>query len=276
MSDGLYESFGKYIDTTKPQEIHRGLSRMVAEELKRQPSLEMAAQAVVNRVKALYKDRTAQGKLDDITLIIYDFGYSQLGQSSAQRRMGGIHSQYSQPPAQPYHRYPVAQQDSGGGYFSPEDPTNYHQPPPASSGYPQPAGYPGSRQPYLNVGQGPSMMASTSDTRLDQYGRDNSQYPPSNAGLGVDRQPALPMQRVSSGPIMNVGGNDVVDGMAELRISPSDSRQSPQPRPRSQDYSRQDGGRSTQPPAPAEDDSTCINSYVEFPDFPHELGIDDF
>ena len=42
------------------------------------------------------------------------------------------------------------------------------------------------------------------------------QYPPSNAGLGVDRQPALPMQRVSSGPI-SVVGNDVVDGMAGLR-----------------------------------------------------------
>ena len=49
------------------------------------------------------------------------------------------------------------------------------------------------------------MMANMSDTQLDQYGRDNSQYPPSNAGLGVDRQPALPMQRVSSGPISVVG-----------------------------------------------------------------------
>ena len=270
MSDGLYESYGKYIGTTKPQEIHRGLSRIAAKEMKHQVSLEMVAQAVVNQVKSLYKERVPQGKLDDITLIIYDFGYCQLSQPSTQR-MSSLHSQYSQPPAQPYHRYPVVQQDSGGGYFSPEDPTNYSQ---AAGGYPQPAGYPGSRQPYLNTGHGGSgMMASASDTRLDQYGRDNSHYPSSNAGLGVDRQPALPMQRVSSGPI-NASGNEVVDGMAGLQISSGDSRQS-QPRPRSQDHSRQE--RPTQPPPAADvDDSTCIDSYVEFPDFPHNLGIEDF
>lgn len=93
---------------------------MAADEMKRQVSLEMVAQAVINRVKASYKDRIAQGKLDDITLIIYDFGYCQLSQPSPQR-MSGLHSQYSQSPSQPYHRYP---QDRAGGYFAPEDPTN--------------------------------------------------------------------------------------------------------------------------------------------------------
>ena len=75
MSDGLYEAFGGCIKTRSPPEVHNALASLVAEEMRLHKRMDRVAQAVVNRVKELYRQVIKDGRLDDITLIVQNFSY---------------------------------------------------------------------------------------------------------------------------------------------------------------------------------------------------------
>ena len=322
MTDGLFETYGKLIGSTKPQEIHNGLAKLVAEEMRCQASLEGVAQAVVEGVKHSYKQKVRRGKLDDITLIIYNFGYP-LPRSPPQKIPDHFQSQY--PPAHPSYPPHIAQSGQhyipspsmplqpSEGYFSPKSTSpphgasSYRGPTGGGSGYT--ANYPAEGEQLLNVGH-QGLTSSSSEGRLDLYPQDNSQYPTSNAAFGGERPQAVPMQRVSSGPL------HLNEAMAGIRLSPLEPdmttpkqehhplpEQSPsqQPFPTVGEHRRGDhwvpvsenektvtpGVNSTDHPGrqpthgnqsmAGRGDSSCIDSYVKFPaDFPHNLGIDDF
>lgn len=80
MSDGLYEAYGSYINTTNPQDVHRGIALIVADEMSRRSSVQDVAQATVDRIIALYRSCAGSGtRLDDITLIVNNFGHPLAG-----------------------------------------------------------------------------------------------------------------------------------------------------------------------------------------------------
>ena len=240
MSDGLFETYGKIIGSTKPQQIHNGLAKLVADEMQHHASLEGVAQAVVEGVKYSYKQKAMKGKLDDITLIIYNFGYSfphSVPQKIPDHHFQSQYSHQGYPPAHPSYPPPIVHSSQhyrpppsmplqpSEGYFSPNSTSpphgiSFHPQIGAGTGYP--ANYPAEREPFLNVGQHIALGSSSSDSRLDQYHQDNSHYPASNVTLGVNRQQPVPMQRVSSGPLHFA--SDLSEAVGGMHLSPQEPR----------------------------------------------------
>ena len=79
MSDGLYEAYATCTQIRNPSELHNALAALVVEEMKYYKHMDRVAQAVVNRVKAEYKEfhqkNSRSGRLDDISLIVQNFSY---------------------------------------------------------------------------------------------------------------------------------------------------------------------------------------------------------
>ena len=77
MSDGLYEAYETW--TGRPFHVNEDIAHLVAEEMKKSSDLSIVAQNVVEKVKHLFRSACKEGKrsgrLDDITLIVRNFGY---------------------------------------------------------------------------------------------------------------------------------------------------------------------------------------------------------
>ena len=77
MSDGLYEAYETW--TQRPLMVNDDIAHLVAQEMKKTSDLSVVAQNVVEKVKSLFchtcKEGHRSGRLDDITLIIRNFGY---------------------------------------------------------------------------------------------------------------------------------------------------------------------------------------------------------
>ena len=77
MSDGLYEAYEAW--TGRPHLVNEDIAHLVAEEMKKTSDLSTIAQNVVEKVKYLFRstcrDGRRSGRLDDITLIVRNFGY---------------------------------------------------------------------------------------------------------------------------------------------------------------------------------------------------------
>ena len=77
MSDGLYEAYEAW--THRPTMVNDDIAHLVAQEMKKTSDLSVVAQNVVESVKNLFrttckKDKRS-GRIDDITLIVRNFGY---------------------------------------------------------------------------------------------------------------------------------------------------------------------------------------------------------
>ena len=77
MTDGLYDAFQAW--TGRPAIVNQDLAHLVAQEMEQCHDIAHVAQNVVEKVKQVYKgscmQRLSSGRIDDITLIIRNFGY---------------------------------------------------------------------------------------------------------------------------------------------------------------------------------------------------------
>lgn len=97
MSDGLYEAYEAW--TRRPSMVNQDIAHLIAKELKHTADISIVAQNVVEKVKNLFrttcqKDQRS-GRLDDITLIVRNFGFPM-----------GIAHAVSHPPEGPLHPRP--------------------------------------------------------------------------------------------------------------------------------------------------------------------------
>ena len=192
MSDGLYEAYETW--TGRPLRVNEDIAHLVAEEMKKSSDLSVVAQNVVEKVKHLFrsacKDGKRSGRLDDITLIVRNFGYP----------MAIPHTQ-SYPDGMPH----VSSAHSGvGGSGHPSllstasYPSHLASRQAIASGYP--AGYGASGQMPYSSGQrgyvGPTAQpfmslaaSSTGSAGVSNHGGVLYSIPP-NAGMAP--HPALP------------------------------------------------------------------------------------
>ena len=83
MTDGLYEAYEAW--THRPAKVNEDIAHLVAREIKETTEFHLVAQKVVEKVKTVFlqscKTEKQIGRLDDITLIIRNFGYPHLSHS---------------------------------------------------------------------------------------------------------------------------------------------------------------------------------------------------
>lgn len=80
MSDGLYEAYESW--TGRPETVNEDIAQLVAKEMRASTEFHFVAQKVVENVKYKFQQSCQKekhtGRMDDITLIIRNFGYSDL------------------------------------------------------------------------------------------------------------------------------------------------------------------------------------------------------
>ena len=77
MTDGLYDAYQSW--TGRPTMVNQDLAHLIAQEMDHCQDVAHVAQNVVEKVKQVYKvscwEKRSPGRIDDITLIIRNFGY---------------------------------------------------------------------------------------------------------------------------------------------------------------------------------------------------------
>ncbi len=89
MTDGLYEAYEAW--THRPAMVNQDLAHLVSKEIRTSTEFHLVAQNVVENVKTKFQQSCKKGKqagrLDDITLIVRNFGYPNLSHSSSHPSM---------------------------------------------------------------------------------------------------------------------------------------------------------------------------------------------
>ena len=85
MTDGLYEAYEAW--THRPAKVNEDIAHLVAKEIKDSTEFHLVAQRVVEKVKNVFlqscKTEKHIGRLDDITLIVRNFGFPHLSHSQS-------------------------------------------------------------------------------------------------------------------------------------------------------------------------------------------------
>ena len=97
MTDGLYEAYESW--THRPAMVNEDLAHLVAKEIRASTEFHLVAQNVVENVKTKFQQSCKKGKqagrLDDITLIVRNFGYPNLSHPSVPSTAPVVSSQES-------------------------------------------------------------------------------------------------------------------------------------------------------------------------------------
>ena len=150
MSDGLYEAFEAW--SGRPMRVNDDIAHLVSDEMKKTSDLSVVAQNVVEKVKYLFRGTCQKGKrsgrLDDITLIVRNFGHpmaiphseSYPRDMASSTHLGGVGShpyqggQQDPPQLQTsisypshMHHQPGAGAHLAGGYMTPYGDSSYFQ-----------------------------------------------------------------------------------------------------------------------------------------------------
>ncbi len=85
MSDGLYDAYESWSD--RPATVNEDIAQLVAKEIRSSTEFHFVAQKVVENVKSKFQESCKKekhtGRMDDITLIVRNFGYPNLPHSTS-------------------------------------------------------------------------------------------------------------------------------------------------------------------------------------------------